>query len=211
MNDPASHAYGDYERREMAAFLPTGARRVLDVGCGGGAFGAYVKSLHPDVRVVGVEPNELAAAKAADRLDSVEVGLFPAVQPKGPFDVVYFNDVLEHMWDPRPALHAARRLAPVVVASVPNVRHIDVVLDLVLRGEWVYRDEGVLDRTHMRFYTMSTVVGLFETNGFVVRQVSPLNLFSRSRYVRRTLRTLRDKRFLPQQFALVAVSLPETA
>ncbi len=193
----------------MAAFLPNGARRVLDVGCGGGAFGAYLKSLHADIQIVGVEPNEQAASRANERLDRVEVGLFPDAHPPGPFDVVYFNDVLEHMWDPLPALAAARRLAPVVVASVPNVRHIDVVLDLVLRGDWAYRDEGVLDRTHMRFYTRSTIVGLFEANGFVIRQVSPLNPFSRRRYIGRVLRTLRDTSFLPQQFAVVAAAVPE--
>jgi 2-polyprenyl-3-methyl-5-hydroxy-6-metoxy-1,4-benzoquinol methylase len=204
MSDSVPYLYGDYERREMAALLPVGARRVLDVGCGSGAFGAHLKSLHPGIRVVGVEPNESAAARAAERLDRVETGLFPAVQPAESFDVVYFNDVLEHMSDPSPALTAARGLAPIVVASMPNVRHVDVVRDLVLRGEWVYRDEGVLDRTHVRFYTRSTIVGLFEGSGLIIKSVVPINMFSRNRHIRRILSALRDTRFLPLQFAVVA-------
>jgi hypothetical protein len=87
---------------------------------------------------------------------------------------------------------------------MPSVRHIDVVLDLVLRGEWRYREAGVLDRTHLRFYTRKTIVDLFEENGFEVKQVSPINCFSRHRSVDRALRALRDTRFLPVQFAIVA-------
>lgn len=206
MIESSVHKYGDYERREMAAFLPRGARRVLDVGCGAGAFGAHLKSLLPGLHVTGVEPNEHAASAAMDRLDHVEIGPFPGVPTAESYDAVFFNDVLEHMWEPQKALAAAHDLAPVVIASVPNVRHVDVVLDLVLRGEWIYRDEGVLDRTHMRFYTRSTTVALFEDNGFVVRQVTPVNPFSRRRYARKLLRLVRDDRFLPLQFAVVAES-----
>ena len=111
MISPRTGPYGDYERREMMQYLPSGARRILDVGCGGGAFGAYLKSQCAKVEVFGVEPDVEAADRASLRLDSVQVGLFPSVQPPGPFDVVFFNDVLEHMIDPEPALRAAHQLS----------------------------------------------------------------------------------------------------
>lgn len=206
MSGNGVHLYGEYERPEMAALLPEAAQRILDVGCGTGAFGAHVKSARPGVEVVGVEPNPEAAELARRRLDMVHDGFFPDVQPGGTFDVVCFNDVLEHMIDPGPALETAARLAPVVIASLPNIRHVDVVRDLVLRGDWTYRDEGVLDRTHLRFYTRASAVALFESHGFKVREVQPINLYSRNRNLTRALRVLRDRRFLPLQFALVAHS-----
>ena len=189
----------------MVQFLPPGARRVLDVGCGSGSFGEHLKGEFPEVEVVGVESDSEAAKRASSRLDEVLVGAFPDTLPTGTFDVVYFNDVLEHMVDPTSAVRAARHLTTHVVASLPNVRHIDVVRDLVLRGDWTYQDEGVLDRTHLRFFTRKTAVELFERNGYDVLRTVPINPGSRNPQLAAILRSIRDHRFLPLQYALTAV------
>lgn len=120
-------SYSSTDRREVIPFVPP-CTRLLDVGCGGGAFGAVF--VERGVHVHGVEPNSAAADVALTRLSAVTVGRYPDDFPGGTFECIVFNDVLEHMADPAAALAAARgHLASggTVVASVPNVRNVSVL------------------------------------------------------------------------------------
>jgi 2-polyprenyl-3-methyl-5-hydroxy-6-metoxy-1,4-benzoquinol methylase len=116
---------------------------------------------------------------AATRLDGVINGRFPDDAPDRAFDCVVFNDVLEHLDDPWRVLRETSSLvAPggSVVASIPKVRHYSVLLPLALHGRWTYRDSGILDRTHVRFFTRATMVELFETTGWRVEAVTATRL-----------------------------------
>jgi 2-polyprenyl-3-methyl-5-hydroxy-6-metoxy-1,4-benzoquinol methylase len=166
---------GGVERREVVPFVPP-TTRLLDVGCGNGAFGALF--VDQGTHVHGVEPNPRAAEVAAERLSAVTVGHYPADFPGGSFDCIVFNDVLEHMTDPAAALDAAKgHLAPggTIVASVPNVRNVDVLAPLILRGRWDYAGWGILDRTHLRFFTKATMRELFESAGYFVERQEAIN------------------------------------
>jgi 2-polyprenyl-3-methyl-5-hydroxy-6-metoxy-1,4-benzoquinol methylase len=106
--------YFQCPRPEMLPFVPVGCRRVLDVGCAEGAFGESLKRSR-GIEVWGVEPTASAAAIAKGRLDNVIEGVFgPEINlPKGIFDCILFNDVLEHMLAPEMALrYAWELLAP---------------------------------------------------------------------------------------------------
>jgi 2-polyprenyl-3-methyl-5-hydroxy-6-metoxy-1,4-benzoquinol methylase len=197
--------YFEHNRAELLQFVPKQARRMLDVGCGAGAFGQLVKATYPAVHVTGVEPSESAAAKAETRLDVVYRGQFPAACASAGFDFVCFNDVLEHMNDPEAALAAGGRLAPgaTVLVSVPNVRHLSVLLPLVLRGEWSYTEAGILDRTHLRFFTKRSAKDLFERCGVVVEEVHALNRRVAVRGLTRLATAFRESNFTPEQFAFV--------
>lgn len=198
--------YVDADRREVAPFVPL-VGRLLDVGCGEGAFGALIESR--GTRVHGIEPNPTAAAIATSRLSAVTVGRYPDDLPDiEPFGCIVFNDVLEHMPDPSIALAAVRaHLAKggTLVASVPNVRNISVVAPLVLRGRWDYSDWGILDRTHLRFFTKATMRELFENAGFYVKQQEPINMGTPTGK-RKVLRLLgsRGQEFLADQYVIVA-------
>ena len=98
-----------------------------------------------------------------------------------------------------------------VVASIPNVRHYFVLRDLLVRGEWKYVDEGVLDRTHLRFFTKSTMRSLLEDAGYEVSSVTPVNLETYGR-LGRVLSHFgrRVEEFRARQYVLVARPQPET-
>lgn len=167
--------YGFDPRPELAPYVPRETGSVLDVGCGRGGFGRTLRErLGPAARLVGIEPvvEAARAARAAGDFDDVSIGHFPQDVAQGPFDLVCFNDVLEHMLDPWQALRDCRdQLAPGgrVLASVPSIEYAPVVWQLI-RGRWDYTESGTLDRTHVRFFTRATLVEMFESSGYDVER-----------------------------------------
>lgn len=205
-------------RPEMHAFLPRDTRRILDVGCHTGMFGKMAKQ-NGVAEVWGVEPCVETAAMATQHLDRVFNGYFDSTLaiPDGYFDVVMFNDVLEHIPDPWQALAlAAKKLAPGgrVIASIPNLRHIDNLLHLLVERDFRYEPEGIRDRTHLRFFTKKSIGRLFAEAGYDVQEITGTNEYwwTRSLWRRAAFRLfgrqLEDMKFI--QFAVVArpLSLP---
>ena len=171
--------YFESARPEMLERFPPQARRVLDVGCGSGVFGDTLKNVF-GCEVWGVEPDLKSFEKAVPRLDHVIHGHFDKKieLPSGYFDCIFFNDVLEHMIDPAFALRLAQNfLAPAgkVVASIPNVAHFPTIWRLVVQGRWEYTERGILDRTHLRFFTRQSIRQLFEETEFSVEVLQGIN------------------------------------
>ena len=207
--EPPQSRYAVNERAEVLPHLPAGIGSMLDVGCGSGGFGLGVRRERgPGLRIVGVEAvADQAATARGHGYDEVLEGYFPqALEGRDElFDCLVFNDVLEHMVDPWEVLRDSRRfLAPGgrALASLPNVRHVSVVQRL-LRGRWDYADEGILDRTHLRFFTRATMVQMFAETGWQVESVTGINprMDDRGRFDR-LAPLVGDLRF--QQFAIVA-------
>jgi SAM-dependent methyltransferase len=174
-----ANRYGDIPKTEVHRYIPAGAAKFLDVGCWRGAFGAAVKAQRPGAIVWGLEKDEAAAQVAAERLDHVIIGSFPDDRPDEQFDVVSFIDVIEHLSDPWDALqktHNLLRPGGVVLALIPNVRHISVTSPLLLRGRWDYVDAGILDRTHLRFFTKATMRDLFLATGYRLTSLEATNV-----------------------------------
>ena len=168
--------YYESSRPEVAAVVPAECRRVLDVGCGTGQLGSLLKQ-HGH-QVTGVELVSEAAELARDHLDRVEVADIEVGLPFPPasFDAIIFADVLEHLIDPwRVLREATTLLAPggCVVASIPNIQHHRVMRGLV-NGRWQYRDHGITDRGHLRFFTLQTIRDLFASAGLDLVHVDRL-------------------------------------
>lgn len=158
------------EREAVLARL-AGRRRVLDVGCARGLFAAVLRDRGHEV--VGIEADPRLAREARGRGVAVAEGDAedPAVWAGvgGGFDAVVFLHVLEHLADPWEALRRARdALAPggVVLSLVPNVAAWRVRRDLFFRGRFEYAASGILDRTHLRFFTLASAAALHRDAGF---------------------------------------------
>ncbi len=174
-----AYAY-ENPRPEVQALVPLEARRILDVGCSSGALGAALKQ-RQRAEVVGIEVDAAYAAAAARRLDRVvhaDVETLTAGEPElGSFDCVIAADVLEHLRDPWSALATlAQRLVPggAAIVSLPNVRYWETFVQLGVRGRWPVRDEGIFDRTHLRWFTLGDARQLLEGAGLTVVSVEPL-------------------------------------
>lgn len=149
----------------------TRGARVLDVGCSSGAMSILIRD-HRDAEVVGVEPNTDRASVARERGIEVHVGLMSAslLGTMKPFDFIIFADVLEHVPNPAMLLHDAKgalRPGGSIIASIPNIAHWSVRFEL-LRGRFDYTPKGIMDATHLRWFTAKTVRRLFSVEGLEI-------------------------------------------
>ena len=174
--------YYSHARPEMLEFVPEDSKTILDIGCGEGYFGLALKNLGKEVW--GVERHQKSFLAAAGKLDKVIFGDIFSVLPSLPnnyFDCLVFNDVLEHLADPYSLLEMIKsKLSEngVVVCSIPNVRHVKVLRDLIFKKEWEYTDVGILDRTHLRFFTKKSLVRMLNDSDYEILKIQGINATS---------------------------------
>ncbi len=167
--------YYAHLREEIIEAIPDGCGSILDVGCGKGTLGRWLKEQGVG-RVCGVELFPDAGAEAKSWLDEVVIGNIettPLPFARGAFDCIICADVLEHTADPWAVVAQLKTLlvpGGCIIASIPNVGfHRN--LRRLARGQWRYTSEGLLDRTHLRFFTLETITELFESNGMTIEKV----------------------------------------
>ena len=204
-------AYFANARKDIEPLLPAHAARVLEVGCGTGSTLRWLKETGRCDEAIGLELFDSAAVVARKFADHVTVGdaerLIGDAFEVASFDLILCLDVLEHMVDPWAFIARAERLLKpggTLIASIPNVRHLGVLIPLAFAGRWRYQSQGILDRTHLRFFTRESALALLSTERLsVTRWLRNLPPVSRGGLVNMlTLGLMRD--LLAVQFLIAA-------
>ena len=165
--------YFNHERPEMMAFLPKNCKTLLDVGCGEGTFAAQIKNSE-GLEAWGIELMEIPGKAAAKILDTVFVGPcqdFLTDLPDNYFDVIYCNDVLEHLVDPYTVLSILRTKLSTngcVISSIPNIRYHKAFKKVWLKKDWKYEGHGIFDKTHLRFFTKKSIARMYNDAGYTI-------------------------------------------
>lgn len=175
----AEEHYRSNPRNDVVDLIRRAPQLVIDLGCGTGITGALIKQRFPSATIVGIEPHARSAEEASKRIDRVLAGRFEDIDlaqagfEPGSVDLVIAADVLEHIYNPWQALltlHQFLAHDAIVLASIPNIRNLDLIEKLVVGGRWEYASEGLLDVTHIRFFTKSEILAMFAQTGFGVRR-----------------------------------------
>lgn len=171
-----NHEYAPVGLLEMIQGHPC---RVLDVGCFCGGSGRWLKMKYAGCEVVGIEPLSAAAEQAAviyeriinkplEQIDFKGEGI-----DQGRFDTIIAADVLEHMVNPWASLERLGQLlmpGGAIYASIPNVRNLRVLQGLA-EGKWLYEGAGILDISHLRFFTRAQIIDMFTQTGWIVDEI----------------------------------------
>jgi 2-polyprenyl-3-methyl-5-hydroxy-6-metoxy-1,4-benzoquinol methylase len=172
-------AYYEMARPEMLQFCPPDTRTMLDIGCGEGWFGKAAAD-ERDIEAWGIDFDAASIEKASALLHKAICGDVHQLLDDLPdqyFDSIYFNDVLEHLIDPYSLIDVIKpklSLQGVVVASIPNLRHFRVLGRLLFDRDFRYEKKGVMDETHMRFFTLKSVERMFVQAGYQVQTIQPI-------------------------------------
>ncbi len=175
-----SDRYYSKVRQEMMKYLPEGVGKIIDVGCGNGSFAREVKR-DTGAEVWGIEYTREGAQEAEKVLDKVFSGSCEENLDKLPdhyFGVAFFNDVLEHMSDPSKVLYQFKdKLAPggILISSIPNIRYHNALLPILLRKDFQYKNSGVMDYTHLRFFTSKSIRRMFREQGYEIVKHEGIN------------------------------------
>jgi len=162
-------------RREVTAFIHKGDHAVMELGCGLGATLTFLKREGYARTVFGVDINPELRSRQGTELDEILVCDLEQFDPSvigRQFDVILLTDVLEHLRQPESLLRKAITLlngSGYLIVSLPTVRNWNVLYKLLVRGEFSYQDSGgILDRGHLRFFTLKSMHSLFASVGLEI-------------------------------------------
>lgn len=151
---------------------------ILEVGCSEGKLGAYIQQRYK-AKVYGIELFPEAAVQAKQKLTDVIIGDIEKIDlpyPEQFFDHIIFGDVLEHLKNPWAVLEKLKpylKKDGTILACIPHIGHISSLIELIA-GNWNYTKNGILDQTHLRFFTRSTILELFNSAGYDIKEIDSI-------------------------------------
>jgi 2-polyprenyl-3-methyl-5-hydroxy-6-metoxy-1,4-benzoquinol methylase len=163
-------------REDLIRLVPLSAKRILEIGCAAGMTGKALRERLLE-ELVGVELLEELAEKARPYYTKIFTGDIEQLDlpfKEGHFDCIIYGDVLEHLVDPWALLKRHRLLLKdggTIVLSIPNIRHYRIVKKLLLHDTWEYTGDGVLDKTHLRFFTLKSIRSMLAEAGFEIATI----------------------------------------
>jgi len=172
--------YYNQNRLDVANLIDKKIVKILDIGCGEGYFLKNIKETF-DSETWGIEINEEVAQRTKLNVDHVLIGSVETLLSSIPddyFDCISFNDVLEHLYNPSEILSlVGSKLTKdgYIIASIPNVRYFHNLSELIVKKDWDYKDSGILDSTHLRFFTEKSIRRMFVKAGYKVEKLVGIN------------------------------------
>ena len=173
--------YYSYAREDIISLITDSKDipiRVLEIGCGCGATLSKIKYLWPDSKVEGIEIVDSIAKIGANNLHIVQGNIenMNMNYPEKYFDYVIMGDVLEHLLEPAKVLMNIKQYlknTAKLLISIPNIMHISVLIPL-LKGEFQYRESGILDETHVKFFTLKSIAELLNSCGYIPEEYAAI-------------------------------------
>lgn len=160
-------------RLDIIDLIEPNGKKILDIGCALGKTSFELKKRGASF-AAGVELSEKVGQEASKILDKVVIGDIEKIDlpfEKEYFDYIIYGDVLEHLTDPWGILSKCAKYLKkdgFVIASIPNIRHYSVINDLVFKGKWPYAEEGIICKSHLRFFTLGEIKDLFASSGYKI-------------------------------------------
>lgn len=187
--------YYDSSRTEMMQLIDRDYKKILEIGCGKGNF----RSNFPkDIEYWGVEPCVDAGSSAKEKLDRVLIGTYDEFIediPENYFDLIVCNDVIEHMIDHDSFFNSIKTKMTrngALVASIPNVRYVTNLYKLLIDKDWQYTDHGILDRTHLRWFTKKSLSRTVIKHDFNIKKIKGINgaIFYKKSLIHRVIQNI---------------------
>jgi len=172
--------YFNVVRKEMLPFVPKEAKIILEIGCGDGNFGSLLLR-NGATEVWGIEYEKEQGEAAKKIMTKIFVGDVSEQLlnlPDQYFDAIVCNDVLEHLIDPYTVINRLRpklKKDGIMISSIPNIRYFRNLFDFFFNKNWDYTDSGIMDKTHLRFFTYKSIRKMFESNGYEVIKMEGIN------------------------------------
>ena len=163
--------YYSVVRHDIIEVVPDSVKTLLEVGCGFGYTSKIIKDLLNIQYTMGIEISEKSARIASNLLDKVLICDIEQEEPDLPlsfFDCIICADVLEHLRNPWSTLEMLKKYLNnegIIIASIPNIRNIQPLMK-ILFNKFEYESEGILDITHLRFFTLHTIRKMFRDSGY---------------------------------------------
>ena len=182
-NTPETKNYYSHARTELVELLPCDNQNiVLELGCGSGATSLLIKHENKAQELWGIEKFQDAAERARssgafEKFFEGDVEILIDQLPDNYFTHIIAGDVLEHLvdpWDVCKRLNAKLKPGGIFICSVPNIRNLSFILTLLFKKSFAYKDSGVLDRTHLRFFARKDAHHLFASTGYTQVKVGPV-------------------------------------
>lgn len=171
--------YYSNPRNDVIDYIPKSITTILDIGCSLGCFLNNVK------KSIGAETWGVDCCNQSKIIEnSIDYYFNDSIEnvisklPDNYFDCITFNDVLEHLQYPEEVLHEIKvKLTDngVIIASIPNIYNFSILKMLILKKEWEYKGFGIMDYTHLRFFTKKSIVRLFEDTGYKIASIKGIN------------------------------------
>jgi 2-polyprenyl-3-methyl-5-hydroxy-6-metoxy-1,4-benzoquinol methylase len=167
-------------RPEVYQIIPNQSKIILEIGCGEGEFSNNFNRKFI-TEYWGIDLDKKSVEVANTKLDKVFHGDFDDIEnklPNGHFDLVICNDVIEHMKNAEEFMVKIKaKLNPCgfLVGSIPNIRHYSIIKNLLFNGDWRYEDFGIMDKTHLKFFTKKSMMRMFENSGYKVLHIDGIN------------------------------------